>query len=79
MNDIKPAKPAPPGAESPTSTRVSDVRPTTADQHKPADRSGLKLHDEVVEKEPEGKQGFDPYNSGAFDYRKTWNRVNPKK
>jgi hypothetical protein len=79
MNDIKPAKPAPPGAESPTPTRASDSKPTTTDQHKPADKSGLKLQDETLENEPAGKPGFDPYNSGAFDFRKTWNRVNPKK
>jgi hypothetical protein len=26
-----------------------------------------------------GKQSFDPYNSGAFDFRHTWHKVNPKK
>jgi hypothetical protein len=78
MNDIKPAKPAPSGAQSPTATRVSDARPTTTDLQ-PADKSRLKLQDETLVNEPVGKQGFDPYNSGAFDFRKTWNRVNPKK
>jgi hypothetical protein len=53
------------------------VAPTAAPvaERKPADKSRLAILDDKDPEAPPSKNGFDPYNSGAFDRRDTWGKV----
>lgn len=74
-----PAKPATRPAEKPAEAARS-IDPNSENQAKlsqTAKLPKLELQDEVAG-EP-AKRGFDPYNSGVFNVKDTWSKVNRKK
>jgi hypothetical protein len=62
-------------------TPQQPARPPVAPAVKPvaepksSDKSGLATIDETGPQTAPAKNGFDPYNSGAFDRRDTWGKV----
>jgi hypothetical protein len=62
-------------------TPQQPVRPSVAAaaapiaERKPAGKSRLVMLDDKAPEASPDKNGFDPYNSGAFDRRDTWGKV----
>ncbi|MGC3980488.1 MAG: hypothetical protein QM808_04430 [Steroidobacteraceae bacterium] len=63
-----------------TAPQPQDSSKPTADAPVDAKPSDLQLLDEVQEQMKAAiNKGFDPYNSGAFDFRHTWQRIDRRK
>lgn len=77
----KPSRPKslePPAVAS-AATPVAPVKPQVTQPAPPKPhKTGLDL-DEMGEADSRNSKGFDPYNSGAFNIKDTWSKVNRKK
>ncbi len=63
-----------------TSAPVASMKPKIAQLTQPtASKTVRQLLDAAGDDAEPQNKGFDPYNSGAFNFKDTWSRVNRKK
>ncbi len=68
-NHAEPRKPTVVPHAKPAPAATTSAKPTTK----------TRLQIAAVETDDSANKSFDPYNSGTFDSRHTWERVNRKK